>query len=51
MAKKAYPLSRVYRLLEPGPIVLVTTAHKSKANIMTMSWHAMMEFGRRWWAA
>jgi len=38
------PLSRVYRLLEPGPVVLVTTVHKGKANIMTMSWQTMMEF-------
>ena len=44
MAKKQLPLSKVYRLLEPGPVVLVTTAHKGKANIMTMSWHTMMEF-------
>ena len=38
------PLSRVYRLLEPGPVVLVTTARGSTANIMAMSWHTMMEF-------
>ena len=44
MMKKTYPLSHVYRLLEPGPVVMVTTAHKGKANIMTMSWHTMMEF-------
>ena len=44
MAKRSLPLSRVYQLLEPGPVVLVTTAHKGKANIMTMSWHTMMEF-------
>lgn len=44
MSKKSFPLSRVYRLLEPGPVVLVTTAHKGKANIMTQSWHTMMEF-------
>ena len=44
MAKKTFPLSDVYRLLEPGPVVMVTTAHKGKANIMTMSWHTMMEF-------
>jgi len=44
MAKKIYALSKVYRLLEPGPVVLVTTAHKGKANIMTMSWQTMMEF-------
>ena len=44
MAKRAFPLSNVYRLLEPGPVVLVSTAHKGKANIMTQSWNTMMEF-------
>jgi len=34
----------VYRLLEPGPVVLVTTARAGRANVMTMSWHTMMEF-------
>jgi flavin reductase (DIM6/NTAB) family NADH-FMN oxidoreductase RutF len=42
--KKSLPLARVYRLLEPGPVVLVTTAGKERANVMAMSWHAMMEF-------
>lgn len=37
-------LSKVYRLLEPGPVVLLTTASKGRANIMTMSWHMMVEF-------
>jgi flavin reductase (DIM6/NTAB) family NADH-FMN oxidoreductase RutF len=44
MAKKTFPLSDVYRLLEPGPVVMVTTARKGEANIMTMSWQTMMEF-------
>ncbi|WP_025918175.1 flavin reductase family protein [Herminiimonas sp. CN] len=44
MAKKSFPLSKVYRLLEPGPVVLVTTFSKGRANIMTMSWHTMLEF-------
>ena len=44
MKKWTLPLSRVYGLLEPGPVVLVTTAHKGKANVMTMSWHTMMDF-------
>ncbi len=44
MPKKSIPLSKVYRLLEPGPAVLVTTSHKGRANVMTMSWHTMMEF-------
>jgi len=44
MAKKSFPLSKVYGLLEPGPVVLVTTARNKKPNIMTMSWYTMMEF-------
>ncbi len=42
--KRALRLSQVYRLLEPGPVVLVTTQHKGRANVMAMSWHTMMEF-------
>lgn len=44
MARKSYPLSKVYGLLEPGPVVLLTTARSGRANIMTLSWHTMMEF-------
>jgi flavin reductase (DIM6/NTAB) family NADH-FMN oxidoreductase RutF len=44
MPKKSLPLSKAYGLLEPGPVVVVTTAFKMKANIMTMSWYTMMEF-------
>jgi hypothetical protein len=42
--KRTFPLTQVYRLLEPGPVVLVTTARAGMANIMTLSWHTMMEF-------
>lgn len=44
MGKKSYPLSKVYGLLEPGPVVLITTASKGRTNIMAQSWHMMMEF-------
>lgn len=44
MPKISFPLSKVYGLLEPGPVVLVTTAREGRANIMTMSWHTMLEF-------
>jgi flavin reductase (DIM6/NTAB) family NADH-FMN oxidoreductase RutF len=44
MAKKSYPLSKVYGLLEPGPVVLITTACKDRTDIMTQSWHTMIEF-------
>ncbi len=41
---KALPLSKVYQLVEPGPVVLLTTARKGRANVMTLSWHMMVEF-------
>jgi len=41
---KELPLSKVYQLLEPGPVVLLTTTHKGRANVMAMSWHMMVEF-------
>jgi len=41
---KTLPLSKVYQLLEPGPVVLLTTSHKGRSNVMTMSWHMMVEF-------
>lgn len=34
---KDSPLTKVYRLLEPGPVVLLTTARNGRANVMTMS--------------
>jgi flavin reductase (DIM6/NTAB) family NADH-FMN oxidoreductase RutF len=41
---KNLALSKVYQLLEPGPVVLLTTARKGRADVMTMSWHMMIEF-------
>ncbi len=41
---KKLPLSKVYQVLEPGPVVLLTTAQKDRANVMAMSWHTMVEF-------
>jgi flavin reductase (DIM6/NTAB) family NADH-FMN oxidoreductase RutF len=41
---KDLPLADVYRLIEPGPVVLLTTARRGRANVMTMSWHMMVEF-------
>jgi flavin reductase (DIM6/NTAB) family NADH-FMN oxidoreductase RutF len=46
---KPIPLSNVYQLIEPGPVVMLTTAHMGRgktrrANVMTMSWHMMVEF-------
>jgi flavin reductase (DIM6/NTAB) family NADH-FMN oxidoreductase RutF len=41
---KELPLSKAYRFIEPGPVVLVTTANEGRANLMTMSWHMVMDF-------
>jgi flavin reductase (DIM6/NTAB) family NADH-FMN oxidoreductase RutF len=42
--KADFPVHDVRRFLEPGPIVLVSSAHKGETNIMTMGWHMVMEF-------
>lgn len=44
MAKKSFPLSSVYGLLEPGPVVLLTTDDRGRPNVMALSWHTMLEF-------
>ena len=43
-SKTDFPVDKVRRLLEPGPVVLVSSAHKDETNIMTMGWHMMVEF-------
>ncbi len=40
--KRDFPVSDVRRFLEPGPIVLVSSAWKGQQNIMTMGWHMVM---------
>lgn len=42
--KSDFPVSDIRRFLEPGPVVLVSSAHKGERNIMTMGWHMVMEF-------
>ena len=44
MKMRDLPLSKVYQFIEPGPVVLLTTAQKGRANVMTMSWHMMVDF-------
>lgn len=41
---KDLPLDEVYQVLEPGPVVLLTTSRRGVPNVMTMSWHMMVEF-------
>ena len=42
--KRSYPLVGIRRFLEPGPIVLVSSAWQGTFNIMTMGWHMMLGF-------
>ena len=42
--KEFLPLAEVYAILEPGPVLLVSTAQDGRANVMPMSWHTMLEF-------
>ncbi len=37
-------LSKAFTLIEPGPVVLVTTRDGHKNNIMTISWTMVMDF-------
>jgi flavin reductase (DIM6/NTAB) family NADH-FMN oxidoreductase RutF len=43
-SKGDFPVSDIRRFLEPGPVVLVTSAYDGETNIMTMGWHMVMEF-------
>ena len=42
--KTDFPVENIRRFLEPGPIVLVSSAYKNDRNVMTMGWHMVMEF-------
>ena len=39
-----FAVGEARRFLEPGPIVLVSSAWKNQQNIMTMGWHMVMGF-------
>jgi flavin reductase (DIM6/NTAB) family NADH-FMN oxidoreductase RutF len=43
-AKRDFPVHEIRRFLEPGPIVLVSSAWKGATNVMTLGWHTVMEF-------
>lgn len=40
-------LSAAYTLLEPGPVVLVTTRDGKRSNVMTISWTMVLDFTPR----
>lgn len=42
--KHDFAPAHIRRLLEPGPIVLVSSAWQGGQNIMTLGWHTLLEF-------
>ena len=44
---KALKLEKAFTLLEPGPVVLVTTCDGDRHNIMTLSWTMVVDFTPR----
>lgn len=44
MKKIDLPTHKIRNLLEPGPIVLVSSSLENETNIMTMGWYTVMEF-------
>ena len=44
--KKNFPVTKVRRFLEPGPVVLLSSAYRGERDVMTMGWHMMMEYTR-----
>jgi flavin reductase (DIM6/NTAB) family NADH-FMN oxidoreductase RutF len=42
--KTDFPLEKIRKYLEPGPIVLVSSRWEETNNIMTMGWYTVMQF-------
>ena len=45
-SKTNFPIAKTRRFLEPGAVVLVSSAYKGERDIMTMGWHMMMDYTR-----
>ncbi|MCG4255886.1 flavin reductase family protein [Acetobacter senegalensis] len=41
---KHLPLNRAFTLLEPGPVLLITTHDGTRSNIMTLTWSMVLDF-------
>lgn len=41
MARRTLSLSKVYGLIEPGPVLLLSTAWRGQRDVMALSWHNM----------
>lgn len=44
MSMTELPIEKAFMLIEPGLVLLVTTQNHGKNNIMTITWHMVMDF-------
>ncbi|MBD9369401.1 flavin reductase family protein [Xanthomonas sp. XNM01] len=42
--RQSFPVDRVRRYLEPGPVVLLSTAWREERAVMTLGWHMMLGY-------
>ena len=41
---RSFPVEKIRRFLEPGPIVMVTSAYRGERNVMALGWHVVLGF-------
>ena len=41
---KKLPINEAFTLLEPGPAIMLTTSDNGKNNVMTITWHMVLDF-------
>ncbi|MCV9877581.1 flavin reductase family protein [Brenneria izbisi] len=41
---QSFPLEKAFTLIEPGPVVLVTTNNGQQDNVMTITWTMVLDF-------
>jgi flavin reductase (DIM6/NTAB) family NADH-FMN oxidoreductase RutF len=42
--KRSFPLDKIRRFLEPGPVILISSIYKHQRNIMACGWHMMLDY-------
>lgn len=47
MPMTSLPIKKAFMLIEPGPVILVTTHDNGRDNIMTITWHMIVDFTPR----
>lgn len=47
MAMTNLPLEKAFMLIEPGPVLLLSTQEEGRSNVMTLTWHMVVDFTPR----